>query len=370
MPRRRARGRCARMPSRKARRCMSGVELRDSPRRVVGDDARRVRMTSTHYGYGLRVRTTTTRGRAAERRRRAPSPRPEGRNANARAPPKAATAPTRSRPKPGRAPCWDLNFRRRWKSTILRTCRAAARTRGRAEAQRRRRTRQPDEREERASPRAPKGARALPVPTEARTRPMRGFELPPQAEVHNPADVPRSGADARTSRSAAQAKDASTRREGGTHTRGRPQMGGDRACAVPTEVGVTGFEPAASCSRSKRSAKLSYTPPRPFRRAAQDTAASEVGQGSDNQAGHPRSRRLAPATSAIADHGTRRVRTRGFGKNAPISRLAQPRSRSTAIRRTTVPAAAAGFGPSVRLPHPASGAGGRDPPRGIPRNDT
>ena len=199
---------------------------------------------------------------------------------------------------------------------------------------------------------------------------MRGFELPPQAEVHNPAGVPRSGADARTSRSAAQAKDASTRREGGTHTRGRPQMGGDRACAVPTEVGVTGFEPAASCSRSKRSAKLSYTPPRPLRRAAQDTAASEVGQGSDNQAGHPRSRRLAPATSAIADHGTRRVRTRGFGKNAPISRLAQPRSRSTAIRRTTVPAAAAGFGPSVRLPHPASGAGGRDPPRGIPRNDT
>ena len=229
----------------------------------------------------------------------------------------------------------------------------------------------PTRREERKRPGAPEGGdRAHPAPTEARTRPMRGFELPPQAEVHNPADAPRSGADARTSRSAAQAKDASTRREGGTHTRGRPQMGGDRACAVPTEVGVTGFEPAASCSRSKRSAKLSYTPPRPFMRAAQDTAASEVGQGSDNQAGHPRSRRLAPATSAIADNGTRRVRTRGFGKNAPISRLAQPRSRSTAIRRTTVPAAAAGFGPSVRLPHPASGAGGRDTPRGIPRNDT
>ena len=29
---------------------------------------------------------------------------------------------------------------------------------------------------------------------------------------------------------------------------------------VPSKVGVTGFEPAASCSRSKRSTKLSYTP--------------------------------------------------------------------------------------------------------------
>ena len=32
---------------------------------------------------------------------------------------------------------------------------------------------------------------------------------------------------------------------------------------VPNEVGVTGFEPAASCSRSKRSTKLSYTPQHP-----------------------------------------------------------------------------------------------------------
>src|SRR5690606_11562899 len=93
------------------------------------------------------------------------------------------------------------------------------------------------------------------------------------------------------------------------------------------KIGVTGFEPAASSSRTKRSTKLSYTPER-FHVGQTGTGSVQDGSGDANGAGMmPRIR-------------CNRIRLGGTAVSAVIG----PPAQSVLIQRDA-------GGPPLRLPH-------------------